>query len=202
MMRGWRAWAGAMLLAGAVPLQAQQFVSDSYSFLKAVRDRDGTKATELLDKPATTIIQGRDSNTGETALHIVTRRRDLTWMNFMLGKGADINARDRDGMTALAIAAQLGWAEGVQDLLTYGANVDLPNNQGETPLILATEAHSLPVVRALITQGADPRIADHVAGLSAIDYATRDPRSAVILKVLQEAKPKTKKAVAGPGING
>lgn len=193
----------AALVAVSSPVLAQQLVSDSYSFLKAVRDRDGTKAQEFLDKPgASTIIGSRDRTTGETALHIVTKRRDLTWLQFMAGKGANVNARDDQGMTPLLIAAQLGWVEGAQELVQLGATPDLADSRGETPLILATQARSLPVVNMLISQGADPRATDNVAGMSAIDYATRDARSPVILKVLQEAKPKPKRAVAGPSISG
>jgi uncharacterized protein len=178
-------------------------VSDSYSFLKAVRDRDGNKATELLDKGTTgTLIGARDRDTGETALHIATKRRDLVWVQFMAGKGAPMNAKDNQGATALMIAAQLGWAEGVQALIQYGATVDLANSRGETPLILATQARSLPTVTMLVAQGADPHITDNIAGMSAIDYATRDTRSQQILRVLQEAKPKPKKAVSGPQIGG
>ena len=185
----------------AAPVAAQQFVSDSYSFLKNVRERDGDKVQKLLDKPSTTIILSRDVETGETALHIVAKRRDITWLQYILAKGADMNARDRDGNTALADSAQIGWPEGVRQLLEVGASVDLANNRGETPLILATNSHDLPTVRILIAGGADPRITDHVAGMSAHDYATRDGRSAAILKVLDEAKPVKKKAVAGPSIN-
>lgn len=199
---GGGAMAALVMATAAVPAAAQQLVSDSYSFLKAVRDRDGTKVTELLDKPgATTLAGARDRNTGETALHIVAKRRDLTWLRFMLAKGAPVNSRDDQGMTALMVAAQLGWAEGVQQLIEVGGTVDQANDRGETPLILATQARSLPVVNILVAQGADPRKTDNVAGMSAIDYATRDGRSPVVLRALQEAKPGPKKAVAGPTLN-
>lgn len=198
----WRGVA-AIGLAMATPVVAQGFGSDSYTFLKAVRERDGNKATELLDKPtASTLIGARDRDTGEGVLHIVTRRRDLTWMNFMLSKGAPVNARDDDGMTPLMVAAQLGWLEGVQALLQAGAGADIGNSRGETPLILATQARSLPVVTQLLAQGADPHKTDNVAGMSAIDYATRDGRSPAVLRALQEAKTKPKKPVAGPQIGG
>ncbi|MDB5737431.1 MAG: ankyrin [Sphingomonas bacterium] len=192
---------GMIGLLVATPLAAQNFVSDSYSFLKGVRDRDGAKVQKLLDSPSTTIILARDTTTGETALHIVAKRRDLAWLQYMLAKGADMNARDRDGNTALADAAQIGWAEGARQLIEVGATVDLGNNRGETPLILATNSHDLPTVKTLIAGGADPKITDHVAGMSAHDYATRDGRSVAILKALDEAKPVPRKIISGPSIN-
>jgi ankyrin repeat protein len=191
----------AAMLAGAAPGLAQLSVSDGYSFLKAVRSRDGDAATKLADKPSTTVVNARDGNTGETALHITIKRRDMQWIQFVLYKGADVNIRDNQGYTPLADAASIGYAEGARMLLEMGAMPDLPDNRGETPLILATQAHDIDTVRLLVAAGADPHVPDNVAGLSAHDYAARDPRSAAILKVLDVAKPKPKKAVSGPTLN-
>jgi ankyrin repeat protein len=197
----WRT-AAVAAVAMAAPATAQQFLSDSSTFIKAVRDRDGAKAQELLEKPGSNIILSRDPKTGETALHIATKRRDMTWVQYMLAKGAPVDARDQQGMTALADAAQLDWAEGVTQLIAQGAKVDATDDHGETPLILATQARSVPVVHLLLTNGADPRATDSVAGMSAIDYATRDGRMPAVLRLLQEAKPVVKKNVSGPSING
>jgi hypothetical protein len=198
-MRRWHGW--AMVAAAALahgPAAAQQFMSDSYSFLKAVRDRDGTKVQEALDKPGTGILTSRDTGTGETALHIVAKRRDGTYAQVFLARGADVNARDRQGLTPLADAAQLGWLEGVQLFLGRGARVDLADDHGETPLILATQARDVAVAKLLIDAGADPRATDSVAGMSAIDYARRDGRSEPLLRMLEATKPVAKRTIAGP----
>src|SRR5512139_2814925 len=123
----------------AVPAHAQQF-SDTYKFLKAVKDRDGTVATDLLAQPGSIVINAKDSS-GDAALHILTRQRDMLWVGFLLGKGAKPDIQDRDGDTPLALAAQIGWVEGAERLLSSGAKVDLPNSRGETPLILAVHSH-------------------------------------------------------------
>ena len=90
-----------MILAAAItgfvlssPVNAQ--FSDSYNFLKAIRSRseDGKKALDLMSKPGTVIIDTRDAGTGETALHIVTKDRDLPWINFLLARGARPDQRD------------------------------------------------------------------------------------------------------------
>jgi hypothetical protein len=194
--------AAAMIVAvpgviGAVPASAQNF-SDSYSFLKAVKERDGAKVTSLVSQPGTTVIHSKERSTGEGALHIVTRDRDYGWLSFLMGKGARLDAQDKTGATALSLAAQLGWLEGADLLLKYGANPDLGNSRGETPLILAVQQRNLPMVRMLLAKGANPKKADSAAGLSAIDYATRDgARSAGILKLLQ-APPAPARKVAGP----
>lgn len=184
------------IVAVAAPAQAQ--FSDSYNFLKAVKDRDGGKAQELLGSNASTLVDTRDVTTGERAIHIVTRERDQNWLAFLLQKGANANAKDGRGTTALQIAAGIGFIEGAQLLLLRGAQVDLANAQGETPLILAVQRRDIPMVRLLLTEGADPSRKDTVTGMSARDYANRDARSQAILKLMDEIKPTPKKSIAGP----
>jgi uncharacterized protein len=182
-----------------MPVAAQAQFSESYNFLKAVRDRDGQKVTDAINKPGSgaVIINTRDSSTGETALHIVTKRRDTAWVSFLLAKGANPDLRDPGGNTALMMATQVSYAEGISLLLDRRAAVDLANNSGETPLIRAVQNRDLATVRALLTAGANPNKADTGAGLSARQYAERDPRAGAILAAINDAKPKTKPKV-GP----
>ena len=185
---------GAVMAALLIPALASAQFSESYNFLKSVRDREGAKATEIISKPGTVIIDTRDPSTGETALHIVTKARDMTWLNFLLSRKAKTDVRDNQGNTPLMLAAQLGFIEGAQLLIDQRASVDLANAGGETPLIRAVQARNAPMVRLLLIAGANPRKGDSVAGLSARDYAVRDRRSAAIVKIIDEVKPA--KAVA------
>jgi uncharacterized protein len=188
------------LTAIVAPVAVQAQFSDSFNFIKAVKDRDGAKVTEYLNKPGSgaVIVNTRDGTTGETALHIVTAGRDSLWLGFLLQRGANPDMRDARGNTPLMIATQLGWAEGIQTLLTKRAGVDVANSSGETPLIRAVQNRDIASVRILIAAGANPNKPDNAAGLSAKDYATRDPRAAAILKEIVEAKPVVKKPVQGP----
>jgi uncharacterized protein len=182
--------AAALSLAPLVVLPgsaAAQF-SDSYNFLKAVRERDGAEATKFLNDETTRVINTRDVTSGETALAIVVKNRDLTWTRFLLAKGANPGIADREGMTPLMHATLLGFTEGADALLGKGAPVDQTNSRGETALILAVQRRNSALVRMLIARKANPDRADHVAGLSARDYARRDDRTGTMLALL-DAKP-------------
>jgi hypothetical protein len=194
-----RALAAATVMMLAVPASGQQSFSDSYNFLKAVKERDGAKVTDLVGEPSTgmVVINTRERGTGEGALHIVVRGRDLNWLAFLLGKGARPDIQSNRGETPLTLAAQIGWVEGAEELLARRASVDLANGRGETPLILATQRRDLAMVRLLLARRADPKRTDNVAGMSALDYAKQDPRAAAVLKLL-EAKAGPARPAAGP----
>ena len=81
---------------------------------------------------------------------------DISTVQALLAKGAGVNAKDNNGMTALMHASELGRLEVVQALLAKGADVDAKDDYGRTVLIVAvgsTYAH-LDVVQALLAKGA------------------------------------------------
>lgn len=183
------------LALAAMPAQAQY--SDSYNFLKAVKERDATKVTQILSEPGTVVVNAKDEGTGESALHMVVKGRDYTWLSFLLSRRAKPDIQNRQGETPLSSAAQLGWVEGAELLLSRGANVDLANQRGETPLILAVHRRDPAMVSLLLRAGANPNRKDTMGGYSALDYARQDGRSQAIVKLL-EAKAGPPKTVAGP----
>lgn len=175
----------AVLAMVASPVEAQR-KREGYEFLEAVRDRDGTKASELLDEPGSVLVNARDITSGETGLHIVTQRRDPTWLQFLLQKGANPNIETRDGVSPLEIAVQLGFVEGVQMLLDHGAQVETTNIAGETPLISAVHRRDVEMIRALIAKGANPERADN-SGRSARDYAELMGARSRVLEEIERA---------------
>ncbi|WP_254605231.1 ankyrin repeat domain-containing protein [Sphingomonas bacterium] len=185
-----------MALAAA-PAPAQ-FQSESYKFLTAIKDGKGDDVITALNKPGNTIVNTRDASTGETALHIVVKRGDAAYVNFLLSRGADPNARDGKGNTPLLLAVN-GGNEGLIQLLADGkANPNLGNTSGETPLIIAVQRRDLAMVRDLLAIGADPDQPDVIAGKSARAYATQDPRNTAVAKVIADTPKKARRAVAGP----
>lgn len=157
-----------LALAMAVPAAAQ-FQSEGYQFLEAVKEREGDKATDMLNKPGSTIVNSRDITSGDTGLHIVVARNDAVWIRFLLQRGADPNIRNRKGVSPLQLATSLGFTEGVEALISGGASVNVSDQTGETPLIAAVHSRNVPLVRLLLEKGADPDRNDN-SGRSARDY--------------------------------
>ena len=185
----------APVVSGLIaPPAAAQF-SDSYNFLKAVKERKGEDVEKFLGEPGTVIINTRDVTSGETALHIVINRRDTTWLGFLLQRGANPNLSDKKGNTPLMLATQLGFVEGIDRLVSRKAQVDQANRSGETALILAVQLRSTEAVRALLKAGANADKKDSRAGYSAREYAKQDGRAGAILGII-EANDKKAKAPA------
>ncbi len=77
-----------------------------------------------------TDVNARNPQFGEPILSTAALMEHTEIMTFLLEKGADINARNRDGNTALHAAAFLGRAEAVELLLEHGVDVNVRNNAG------------------------------------------------------------------------
>ena len=184
----------ALALALSAPASADIGFSPSYTFLKAIKDADGNKVNEILSKAgsAQVIINTKAQDTGDTALIIVTRRRDLAYLNFLLSRKADPNLKNNDDASPLYIATQLRWVEGVSLLLDHAAQADITSSLGETPLTRAVQNNDSTIVALLLRAGANPLKAEAGSGLTARDYAKRDPRLVGVLRQLDEVKPKPK----------
>lgn len=179
----------ALALVAAWSPAAAQYVSDAEPFLTAVKERDGNKATELVNSRPS-LVNTRNVK-GETALNVVIARSDDTWTRFLIGKGANVNLAASNGDTPLITAARVGFTDGIDLLLQLGAKVDATNKMGETALILAVQQRQLDAVKMLLAKGADPDKKDSAAGYSARDYAKRDTRNRAILAAIEAAGQKT-----------
>jgi ankyrin repeat protein len=181
-----------VLVAAGVALVATpalaQFTTDGDQFVEAVKKRDGDKATQLItDHPR---IVDTKNDKGDTGLLITIRAADRDWTGFLLNKGADPNLQGANGDTPLIAAAKADFEEAAEWLLSLGARVDATNRSGETALIIAVQQRDPKLVKVLLDSGADPDRSDAVAGYSARDYASRDPRAREIQKLIKDKKPK------------
>jgi uncharacterized protein len=98
----------------------------------------------------------------------------------LLAHGADVNAQDADGDTALHGAAQTGNIEIMQRLLEKGADPNVKNKQGGTPLMWAAVYGHQDSARLLLSRGADASLKDN-DGITAAEWAARNKRDNVVL---------------------
>lgn len=182
------ALAGLCLLGIGVPALAQQTGYEGPEFVKAVHDRDGDKANELLNKVGKGIVDAKDGS-GNTALITAIANSDDRFTAFLLNEGADPNLAGAGGDTPLIAAARIGYEDAAEWLIGQGAKIDQANRMGETPLIIAVEQREPHLVKLLLDRGADPDRTDSAAGYSARDYAKRDNRERAILQMIEAHKP-------------
>jgi ankyrin repeat protein len=100
---------------------------------------------------------------GSAPVAAAAAKRDKAAVRALLKDGADVNAAQGDGMTALHWAARSGDAELAHMLLYAGANVKAATRLGAyTPLMMAAEQGHADVIAALLSAGADANAANAV----------------------------------------
>jgi ankyrin repeat protein len=106
---------------------------------------------------------------------IAVKRGEVRIILDLLEGGADVNARDRYGQTALMLAAHAGHREVVETLIGHRANLDITAKYGLSALMLALVAGHEEVARLLARAGADLSLrgsgAPGFAGKTAYDLA-------------------------------
>lgn len=92
----------------------------------------------------------------EEALAAAARRADWAAVRSLLEQGADVDAREGDGSTALLWASYWDEREAAALLIRAGADTNAANDLGATPLWAACENGSSAMAAALLEAGADP----------------------------------------------
>ncbi|HEX9582435.1 MAG TPA: ankyrin repeat domain-containing protein [Gemmatimonadales bacterium] len=113
------------------------------------------------------------------------RSGDLEAVRTLLRQGADVNAAQGDGMTALHWAAQNGDAPMLRVLLYAGANAEATTRLGGyTPLHLASQQGLGEAVKVLL-EGGSKAAAETTTGASAIHLAAAAGRPDAVAVLLQ-----------------
>src|SRR2546426_549892 len=105
------------------------------------------------------------------------KARNTAEVQKLLGEGADANAKDKAGWTALIWAAYFGRTDTARALLEKGADVNAIDDSGKTALTSAAVRGHTDTVRALLEKGADVNAkskAGRTALMSAADLGQLD----------------------------
>ena len=112
-------------------------------------------------------------------------RGDTEEVRQLLASGADVNAAQGDGMTALHWAAERGDADLAATLLTAGANPEAVTRIGQyTPLHLAARNGGDAIVSLLLADGADVERRTSNSGSTALHLAASSGNTATIEALL------------------
>jgi N-acyl-D-amino-acid deacylase len=105
-------------------------------------------------------------------LAFATFEDDAVLVDYLIGKGADPNELDNDGMSILGSATIGNHVATVQVLLARGAKVNYVDKLGMTPLLYAASINfgDTAVLERLIAAGADLKVKNK-QGLTALDLA-------------------------------
>jgi hypothetical protein len=94
---------------------------------------------------------------------------DLDALERAHAAGAPVNAKDRDGVTALMAAAMTDKLDAAGFLLELGADARLQDRRGKTALHYAARQQCRPMIELLISRGADVNTPDAHGNLPIFD---------------------------------
>lgn len=122
----------------------------------------------------------------EAPLADAAMQGDLARVEALIRQGADLDAAQGDGMTALHWAAEQGRADMARRLIESGADVAVTTRLGHyTPLHIASRVAESEVVLALLEAGADPDARTSTGGSTALHFAAGASSSAAVAALLE-----------------
>jgi ankyrin repeat protein len=139
--------------------------SANLTLLDAIRANDNDRVQNLLD-------EGVDPNSKDerqkSALMYAALYAGPRVLDLLIRAGADLNHRDKDGMTALVWAAHS--YESAKLLIEAGADINVKSNIGGTPLLTAAAyPRNKALLELMLERGADLKVS--VAGVTALTAA-------------------------------
>jgi ankyrin repeat protein len=133
-----------------LPAKAQK---TSAELLEAIKTNDA----EAVKKLASTKLVNLADEDGDFPLMNAALYGSGQIMEILLQKGADPNAKNKDGETALMWSAQD--PEKIKLLIKHGADINMAAKTGNTVLLIASVGNNqLPLIEFLVSQGADPLV--------------------------------------------
>lgn len=131
------------------------------------------------------------------SLAAATARGDLHAVHALLAAGADANALDADGASALHAAAFAGYPDILKLLIDAGGRVNQADHYGFTPLHAGAREGHVSVVRLLVERGADISAEDE-SGLTPLQVARFMNREDVVKYITSLSTASTVKGVLEP----
>ncbi|NOS95041.1 MAG: quinoprotein dehydrogenase-associated putative ABC transporter substrate-binding protein [Methylotenera sp.] len=125
----------------------------------------------------------KQGSTLEWELHNATIARDNTRIEYLLKRGAKINAKDTEGQTPLMVAAKSGDLSVLNGLLEYKANPNAQDNDGWTAAMYAVRSNEPKIFRLLGKHKADFNLTNK-DGVTALAMAVNDNKANAAVAML------------------
>lgn len=154
--------------------------------MNACRECDITRVKKFLT-PQT--ISFAHPFTGDQALHVVSqsafpKRKQI--LEFLIRKGAQLNVKNKDMLSPLALASKFSNYDIMDCLIRNGANINITDGLGQTCLHQAAKDDDVQAVRLLLSHSADPNVVS-LQGYLPVQLAKEN-----VLKIFREDKKSTK----------
>jgi len=167
------------LLAGAILiiLSAQASQSSSEEIFKAAAEGDLVKVKALVEKDPE-LVKARDEEES-TPLHGAAAAGHLDIVEYLLSKGADIDARNNANQNPLFYAAYNGKAAIVNLLLDKGADFKDRDRYGRTVLHYPVREGHKDAAEILVNKGMDITVQDGM-GVSPLQFAIQGGQTEIM----------------------
>ena len=108
-----------------------------------------------------------------TELHKAAAANDTAAITALIAKGADIEARDASGATALLVATHANKVDTARTLIEAGANVNAKDGIEDSPYLYAGARGHLEILKMTLANGADLKSINRYGGTSLIPASER-----------------------------
>ncbi len=125
-------------------------------FLEALNTRN----IDYISENANQSNVNQKDDFGRTALHHAASSDWSDALNILIERGADVNARDVDGITPLHMASGINC---ISELIKKGGNVNAQDRVGRTPLHIwaGNRVEPAEIIFTLVKNGANPNSRDY-----------------------------------------
>ena len=150
-----------LLIAAGADIHARTKSSEAFEFTFGIEDIVVVDEENDVKKEKPKETKVKKKYLGRTPLHYAVCDPEL--VQFLVGLGADVNAKDHNGVTPLHNASFSRYADGldsVKILVRAGAEVNAKEKNGFTPLHLASNKGHLRIMEFLMESGADVHARD------------------------------------------